>query len=288
MPHTARKRRTPQKRLQVTADDGWTHVTSGNNVRRLLRNANHAPTPTGSQPHDNHNHNPVLTPAEAPSRLTLSELQAQYRAHRERWEGSETWWGLAAYLAERLGEEEEEEKSSADVTSSSLASASASSHTPVDSIMCIGLGSPSGFLRDGWVDRRSVSLYQLAALASVKDYITQKNPSIPIYAQDPVFNTLDHALLESLGIKTLPDPAAFDIVTPKTLLFCPGAERQHLERLLPAQPALVFGGPLEQSDSAEIEAFVARTESRALRGFGPLEHAFWKMRVYFWNGPKEM
>ena len=38
----------------------------------------------------------------------------------------------------------------------------------VERIVCVGLGSPSGFLRDGWVDRRSVSMYQLAALESIK------------------------------------------------------------------------------------------------------------------------
>lgn len=38
-------------------------------------------------------------------------------------------------------------------------------------IVCIGLGSPSGFLRGGWVDRRAVSMYQLAALASILEWI---------------------------------------------------------------------------------------------------------------------
>jgi hypothetical protein len=39
------------------------------------------------------------------------------------------------------------------------------------SIVCVGLGSPSGFLRGGWVDRRAVSMYQLAALASILKWI---------------------------------------------------------------------------------------------------------------------
>jgi hypothetical protein len=47
----------------------------------------------------------------------------------------------------------------------------------VDAVVCIGLGSPSGFLRDGWVDRRAVSLYQLAALASIKDRVDCSFPA---------------------------------------------------------------------------------------------------------------
>ena len=43
----------------------------------------------------------------------------------------------------------------------------------VDRIVCIGLGSPSGFLKGGWVDRRNVSMYQLAGLVSVVDLMSE-------------------------------------------------------------------------------------------------------------------
>lgn len=39
----------------------------------------------------------------------------------------------------------------------------------IENIICIGLGSPSGFLRGGWVDRRQVSLVQVAALVRIKE-----------------------------------------------------------------------------------------------------------------------
>ena len=105
--------------------------------------------------------------------------------------------------------------------------------------------------------------------------------AIPTYAQDPVFNTLDHALLASLDIDVLSHPAAFDHIGSNTLLFCPGAERKHLELVLPANPRLLFGGPLENSESAIIQDFVRQTESRVLLPFVAQEHAFWMTRLYF-------
>lgn len=53
--------------------------------------------------------------------------------------------------------------------------------TALENIVCIGLGSPSGFLRGGWVDRRSVSLYQLAALVCVMELISKSIDAISIF-----------------------------------------------------------------------------------------------------------
>jgi hypothetical protein len=154
-------------------------------------------------------------------------------------------------------------------------------------------------------------MFQLAALEAIKDVFTSsflpslskkhsnfqlrllppnlrlsckganRSSSFPIYAQDPVFNALDRALLESLGITVVDNPIAFERVTSKTLLFCPGAERKHLDMLLPSNPKLVLGGPLENTESSIIESYVKKTDSRILLPFLAQEHAFWKMRLYF-------
>ncbi|KAJ6185780.1 hypothetical protein N7519_007081 [Penicillium mononematosum] len=284
MPHTSRTsrpKRQTQKRTQVTDDDGWTHVASGGNVRRVMRTRPRGTTAIkesesgifSDQPEE-----PTLTPAEAPGRLTLSELQAQFQTHRERWEGSESWTRLTGVLDERLKRAQEQASSSgADPTTSALA------RCPVDAIVCIGLGSPSGFLRDGWVDRRSVSLYQLAALASIKDQVACTTSSnVKVYAQDPVFNTLDESLLAALNITVIKHPEAFSHITANTMLFCPGAERKHLELLLPSKPWLLFGGPLEHADSGGVlQGYVDGAGSYSLPVFEALEHAFWNMRLYW-------
>ncbi|KAJ5524771.1 hypothetical protein N7494_011421 [Penicillium frequentans] len=271
MPHSTRtKRPSPltQKRLQVTDDDGWTHVTTGGNARRTVRGTKGSKKTSSLHGAgamamtEDVESDPVLSPAEAPGRLTLEELQAQYAAHRDTWTGSETWNKLEKVLDERA----------------QLAQDESSGLGAVDRIVCIGLGSPSGFLRDGWVDRRSVSMYQLAALERIKEKI---GSSVPVYAQDPVFNTLDCALLDAMGITVVEHPVGFESVTRNTLLFCPGAERKHLELVLPSNPGFVFGGPLENTESDVIQTFVGKMGSRALEPFTSNEHAFWTTRLYF-------
>ncbi|OQE92709.1 hypothetical protein PENNAL_c0007G08573 [Penicillium nalgiovense] len=283
MPHTSRTsrpKRQTRKRTQVTDDDGWTHVASGGNVRRVMRTRPRGTTAIKElEPgiSSDQTDEPTLTPAEAPGRLTLSELQAQFQTHRERWEGSESWTRLTGVLDERLKRAQEQaSSSSADPTPSALA------RCPVDAIVCIGLGSPSGFLRDGWVDRRSVSLYQLAALASIKDQVAYTTSNLKVYAQDPVFNTLDESLLAALNITVIKHPEAFSHITANTMLFCPGAERKHLELLLPSKPWLLFGGPLEHADSGGVlQGYVDGAGSYSLPVFEALEHAFWNMRLYW-------
>ncbi|KAJ5198984.1 Sensitivity To Red Light Reduced-like SRR1 [Penicillium cf. griseofulvum] len=283
MPHTSRPsrpKRQSQKRTEVTDDDGWTHVASGGNVRRVMRTR-----PRGTTAIEEPNSSissgqsePILTPAEAPGRLTLPELQAQFQTHRERWEGSESWFKLTGVLDERLRKAQEQASSVAAADDSSALAC-----CPVDAIVCIGLGSPSGFLRDGWVDRRAVSLYQLAALASIKDQVAYTTSSdLKVYAQDPVFNTLDESLLAALNITVIKHPEAFSHITANTILFCPGAERKHLELLLPSKPWLLFGGPLEHADSGGVlQGYVDGAGSYCLPVFEALEHAFWNMRLYW-------
>lgn len=157
MPHSNRKKRNPvsaQKRLQVTDDDGWTHVTSGSNVRRVVRTTK--VRNEREQVVQGDETELVLRPAEAPARLTFEELEAQYRDYKEKWVQSETWQTLKGNLDQRIHDKD---------------SGASSQNLAVDGIVCIGLGSPSGFLRDGWVDRRAVSMYQLAALESIKDVL---------------------------------------------------------------------------------------------------------------------
>ncbi|KAJ6164490.1 hypothetical protein N7470_003162 [Penicillium chermesinum] len=220
MPHSSRnKRPTHQKRQQVTDNDGWTHVTNSSNARRVFRSTAHVKKQDGAQQtdHNAQESEPTLGPAEAPARLTLAELESQYRAHREQWITSVTWKALKAdlntyILGTRVVPQGNEGFDQLDPESPGLA---------VENIVCIGLGSPSGFLRGGWVDRRSVSMYQLAALECLKNQLSGSG-SLSVYAQDPVFNKLDRDLLESLRMTIVEHPAAFGLITRNTLLFCPG------------------------------------------------------------------
>ncbi|GKZ31691.1 hypothetical protein AbraIFM66950_000406 [Aspergillus brasiliensis] len=291
MPHSSRKKHPntsaqAQKRLQITDATGWTHVTTGGKARRCVRTTTTTlPQPTETQSTATETQAEtkgpeIFHPAEAPPSTTLESLQTQFTQIQRTWKDSSTCAVVEKTLRRLL-----------DTLVSQSQDTNTEAHTDaidsgiIDSIICIGLGSPSGFLRGGWVDRRLVSLYQLAALVDVMASVSSSKPSIKTYAQDPVFNSLDTSLLSSLDITVLKTPHAFEKVNSRSFLFCPGAERTHLEQMLALDPAFVFGGPLEDVESEVVSAFVKRRGSVRLPLFEAQEHAFWNMRVYY---PLEM
>ncbi|KAL4799645.1 hypothetical protein BDV19DRAFT_233679 [Aspergillus venezuelensis] len=320
MPHTRRKKPSHQnKRLTITDDSGWSHVTTTGNARRINRkpsaNSNITPSSNQNQSAEDPDLEPEplepLLPAEAPPKTTLPALQRQLASYRERWEESVTWKcvieGLkrgvpalsprsaclrAASLSQQLSELQLKDGSEGQGNRENRLVGGIGGEDAVTdtndsdvSIVCVGLGSPSGFLRGGWVDRRQVSMYQLAALVSVMEWIGQNTPSrlsdIKTYAQDPVFNTHDEYLLASLKIAVLQHPTAFTQINKKTILFAPGAERRHLEILLKHDPAIVIGGPLEDIESTVVKGWMEKREEVKLKEFEELETAFWGMSVYF-------
>jgi hypothetical protein len=127
---------------------------------------------------------------------------------------------------------------------------------------------------------------------TIEFYINAAGPSTinstikQVLTQDPIFNDLDKELLHFLGITVVEHPTAFDLVDEQTFLFCPGAEILHLTKLLPANPALLLGGPLENVSSEHdvLEAFVQTRNSLQLPPFEPNQHAFWNTRLYWKDG----
>ncbi|PGH04912.1 hypothetical protein GX51_03208 [Blastomyces parvus] len=251
------------KRVQVHDEEGWTHITT---THRTTSNKLCALPPIKD----------LLVPAESPDGLTLKKLKKQFEWHKRCWEESHSWQAMKAALDNGL---------------------LAGPATKIDNCICVGLGSPSGFLRGGWVDRRAVSLYQLAALVTMLEYFAHGDaPSISIKdcsAQDPVFNALDKQLLEYVGLRVVEHPAAFTLINEGTFLYAPGAERIHLLDMLPSNPALFFGGPLDDEnlvglpdDSKEVlSLFLTTRRSMPLPSFDSNVHSFWKSSL-FWR-PEE-
>ena len=120
----------------------------------------------------------------------------------------------------------------------------------------------------------------------VSMYINCYVGNVKTYAQDPVFNTLDAALLRSLGISVVEHPVAFERVSADSFLFCPGVERVHLDVLLRVQndgkrPRALFGGPLEEmEESSAVQGFLDGKAVTKVPLFETNEKAFWGMKVY--------
>ena len=141
---------------------------------------------------------------------------------------------------------------------------------------------PSRSLLVGNIHQLTLTNHTSIATETIK-----QTHSIQVYAQDPVFNELDTSLLASLDITVLETPLAFEKISSRTFLFCPGAERAHLEQVLPLNPAFVFGGPLEDVESEVVSRFLATKGSVRLPQFEEQEHTFWNMRVYYPQDKRE-
>ena len=123
-----------QKRIQIRDAEGWIHIaTSGSATLR-------SPHPAFKD---------QFACAEAPGGLTFKKLKANYAWHRQRWQESESWNTVKRALQ-------------TDMTTADK---------QIDKCVCVGLGSPSGLLRGGWVDRRAISLFQLGAMVSLLEFL---------------------------------------------------------------------------------------------------------------------
>ena len=167
------------KRLQVTDSSGWTHVTTTSRARRI-------PTTTTTTTNTTRNKNTAtdtkepLQPAEPPQNLTLSALSAQFQKHYERWQDSESW-GVVRGVVQSLSPpvptptptstDTDKNTHNPEKPDQAHTSTQPENNGQIQSIISIGLGSPSGFLRGGWVDRRQVSMDQLAALVSIRELL---------------------------------------------------------------------------------------------------------------------
>ena len=174
MPHSKRKKKENHrpKRIEITDDEGWTHVTSTTPARphRDLK----------ANPGFNWNDDAVgwkRMVEEAPPNVTLEKLLGQYKRCEKRFRESSCWKRFEKDLQQRL-----------------------SDRSTVDNCVCFGLGSPSA--PSYQLDRRDVSLYQLAAFKAITELL-RKVASILYAAQAPyhpaninqsAVNPTDHSL----------------------------------------------------------------------------------------------
>lgn len=112
-----------------------------------------------------------------------------------------------------------------------------------------------------------------------------------LYAQDPVFNDMDRTLLESIGFKVVQDPEAFSLVKGQTFLYAPGAERNHLVKMLAHNPVMFFGSSLDSTHSAKLEEdlfqqFLEHKRTLPLPEFESNPTAFWRTTLY-WDSKEE-
>ena len=75
------------------------------------------------------------------------------------------------------------------------------------------------------------------------EHCTGRRPAA--FAQEPLYNTQDLALLSTLNIQRVEDPKGFCLLTNRSFAFCPGAEQGVLLKTLSTDPFLYLGGKLD-------------------------------------------
>lgn len=88
--------------------------------------------------------------------------------------------------------------------------------TPVDKIVCFGLG-PVRHLSSR--SQRRSCWQHLAAKTMAETLATSSGDQVHCYCQDPVYNDIDKEILGGIGITTLNDPQGFLAITSRTLVF---------------------------------------------------------------------
>lgn len=135
MPHTShKKKKARSKRQEIVGDDGWTRITSTRSLAMpLLRRSEWVME---------------VAVEEAPEGLTQADVLAKYTDVEKRWNASESWKSMEHTLKTRV----------------------IGSDTKIDACVLFGSGTFTG-LREGWIDRAHVALYQLAAFKAVVDLV---------------------------------------------------------------------------------------------------------------------
>lgn len=285
MPHTSHKKKSQHqhqhqpplsrnKRGEIESDDGWTRIARSDKAFTINTRCRGEVFASMAMRPDDPNYDRDLdegdtrmiipsTPAETPDGASLEQALTYYQKCEATWKESNTWAELKNTFEQRILKED----------------------LNITNCICFGLSSLTGFRHPG-VDRRDVAVYQLASFKSVIDILTDKQDQRPAaFAQEPMFNTLDVALLAHLNIKVVEHPEAFNLITLNTFTFCPGAEQFVVRGTLIRSPAIHMGsGALEtyrdpetgdlRSPAMRIELIFHVDEDKSrLEGLDGMDHA---------------
>ncbi|KAK0618955.1 hypothetical protein B0T14DRAFT_198071 [Immersiella caudata] len=135
---------------------------------------------------------------------------------------------------------------------------------PIDSAICFGFCS---FSSAYWGKRSDGFFRQLANFLHVIE-IVQEGKEKPLikYAQDPIFNDVDKAFLERLGIKVVEDPEGLSLINKSTFMYCPFLSRDI---------------PVLQQDEHPVLYMGNTCENTIWMLAGKLQNAFEQRSIYF-------
>ena len=246
MPHTSRKKQQgPRKRLEITDDSGWTHVTKG--TLKQKHALQYAPSSTG---HEN------LSPAAIPRGLNIQDVPTAFEKHMKIWKGSSCLQTLRIIFQ----------------------NASLASNIRINNCVCLGLGTFTGGKFP------ETSFFELAALVSFLEILSEKHEIKQVFVQDPIFNSLDETFLRSLGYTIVSTPEGFTKIDESTFLFAPHLEWPiYYTALQNVSPSLCIGNnmqeylgsPFEKASAEAIDVFRDFVEKCSSSPMPDFERSSW-------------
>jgi hypothetical protein len=232
MPHTSRKKRSAHaKRQEVVDEDGWTRVVTTAKKRDI-------DTLTAGYSREGYNG----WPTEASKDMTIGLLTSRFNARKQRWLLSASHAALCAALKRQLAPLVQ------NFSGEPCAAESQHSSRFVSRTFLLGSGSFSS-LHFGSTSRQYVSIFQLAVLVSLTEAIEAaqgEGLKVKMYAQEPMYNTLDKEFLKSLGIDFKPVSEGWAVLDQSdkdghVFVYAPGAEREVAVKVFAASPAFYLG-----------------------------------------------
>lgn len=276
MPHTSRKEKQgPKKRLQITDESGWTHITKGTVKQKRQPTSSNWSYLLHTEPR----------PSEIPQGMTLREVVQSFSKYTKIWKESLCLKNLETLLKDQV----------------------LVSDVRMTKCVCLGLGSLTG----GY--DTEASYFELAALVSILEILgqhvrttnslvwkltqtAQKYEIKQVYMQDPVFNSMDEDFLRSFGYEIISSPDGFEKIDDTTFLFAPHLEWPvYLAALQKGPYSLCIGNDVQvhcedsdESTAAEAKAvFQNLTEKCSDKAMPDFDRSFWCMcTVIYWMRPR--
>lgn len=223
-----RKKPPPQRKLQqITDASGWTHVIKG---------------PPGTRDLKITDLNPEY-PTSKEATYTLETYLDRFRTHyTPSWKQSDCFKNLSRIFEQDILPSE---------------------NIQITQCVCLGLGSMTAFGSEnssyelaalismleilGMVLMPQIQQHNLNAIPAKPEFTGKKHRIQEIVFQDPIFNSVDVAVLQSLGYTVVETPDAFSKLNSTTFLFAPHLECfNYATALEAATPVLSVGSDLER------------------------------------------
>lgn len=263
MPHSSRRKKAPSpydnKLVNVALDDGWSTVSRKANANDVLRSKGIAQLDTSGI--SQYGQRSLRgSPQNLLERLTYDQVQAlaaylpdQYQSI-DRYNGSSQRPDLSEAQVNKGYEDKagkwRNSKAAKDVEDILIRRVGVGKLNGITKAICLGSGSFSS------LQQATSSQWQIVAFVAMVEVLrnaTGREREIELYAQEPMYNSVDKSLMESLSIEVLQSPAAFELCDENAFIFAPHVQLTlWTSSMREGKTALILGNDIAKSNQQYV------------------------------------